>query len=46
MHFLESVLHWLHADPPSMYHLMVALFTILFIWIAFERMSLTARKFR
>lgn len=46
MHLLHLVQHWLNADPPGTHHLLVGVLAVAAIWILFERMGFTARKFR
>jgi hypothetical protein len=46
MHLLHLARHWLDADPPGTNHLLLAVFAVAVIWIAFERAGLTARRFR
>ncbi|HWB12262.1 MAG TPA: hypothetical protein VG826_23745 [Pirellulales bacterium] len=46
MHLLHLAQHWLHADPLGANHLLIGVFAVAVIWVMFERMGLTARKFR
>jgi hypothetical protein len=46
MRLLHVAQHWLQADPPGTHHLLVGVIAVAAIWIVFERMGVTARKFR
>ena len=46
MHLLHLAQHWLHADPPGTHHLLVGVVAVALIWVLFERVGVTAQKYR
>ena len=46
MNLLHLVQNWLQSDPAGTNQLLIAVVAVVAIWILFERVGLTARKYR